>query len=174
VCLLLQMNSVIEQINNLFINVTNLKNELSYMKKIVNISPDNEEILRETELELRKMRRFFETTSTGTSLFPFGVEYVYVWELENNKYYVGYSENLTRRLDEHMSEEGSTWTKKHKPLSIIEIVRGNKNIEKQKTLQYMKEKGWENVRGAGWCLLEYKVCPPEVTKYLANSPPNSP
>lgn len=160
------MSEIIEQINTLFINVTNIKNQLTYMKKVLMLANENEEVVKETELELKRVRRFFETTTLGSSLFPFGIQYVYVWELEEGKYYVGWSENLSRRLDEHISEEGAVWTKKYSPISIVEIVRGDKQTEKMKTLQYMKEKGFENVRGAGWCQLEYKMIPPEVQKYL--------
>jgi len=160
------MTDLVEQINTLFINVTNIKNQLTYMKKILTITTENDDVIKETELELKRVRRFFETTTLGSSLFPFGTQYVYVWELDEGKYYVGWSENLSRRLDEHISEEGAVWTKKYSPISIVEILRGDKNIEKQKTLQYMKENGFENVRGAGWCLLEYKNIPVEVQKYL--------
>jgi predicted GIY-YIG superfamily endonuclease len=160
------MSEILEQINTLFINVTNIKNQLTYMKKVLSLTPENEEVIKETEIELKRVRRFFETTTLGSSLFPFGTQYVYVWELEDHKYYVGWSENLSRRLDEHITEEGSVWTKKYSPIAIIEILRGDKHTEKMKTLQYMKEKGFENVRGAGWCLLEYKSVPAEVQKYI--------
>lgn len=159
-----QYNALIEEINTLFINVTNIKNQLSFMKKILTIDSNNEEIVKETDLELKRVRRFFETTTLGSSMFPFGTEYVYVWQLEDGKFYVGYSENLSRRVDEHLTGEGAVWTKKYHPVSIIEIVRGDKEVEKQKTLEYMRLKGWENVRGSHWCQLEYKSAPLELTK----------
>jgi len=170
------MGELIDQIDSLIVNVTNIKNSLNYMKKIITIDPENDDIIRETELELKRVRRSYETTTIGSIIFPFGSQYVYVWQLEDNKYYVGWSENLSRRLDEHLSEEGALWTKKHKPLSIIEICRGDKNIEKQKTLDYMKSKGWENVRGGPWCCIEYKNIPSEVSKFcnIVKSSPNSP
>jgi predicted GIY-YIG superfamily endonuclease len=163
-----QMTDLIEQINTLFVNVTNIKDRLNYMKKILTIDSENEEIVRETEMELKRVRRFFETTTLGSSMFPFGTQYIYVWELEEGKFYVGWSENLSRRLDEHLSEEGAIWTKKYKPVSIMEVCRGDKSVEKQKTLEYMKLKGWENVRGGPWCYLDYKTAPPEVAKFCAS------
>jgi predicted GIY-YIG superfamily endonuclease len=162
------MADLIEQINTLFVNVTNIKDRLNYMKKILTIDSENEEIIKETEMELKRVRRFFETTTLGSSMFPFGTQYVYVWELEEGKFYVGWSENLSRRLDEHLSEEGAIWTKKYKPVSIMEVCRGDKSVEKQKTLEYMKLKGWENVRGGPWCYLDYKTVPPEVAKFCAS------
>jgi len=38
-------------------------------------------------------------------------------------------------------------------------------MEKQKTLEYMKSKGWENVRGGPWCFSEYKNIPVEISKF---------
>lgn len=160
-----QMTDLIEQINTLFVNVTNIKDRLNYMKKILTIDSENEEIVKETDMELKRVRRFFETTTLSYGIFPFGTQYVYVWELEEGKFYVGWSENLSRRIDEHLSDEGSIWTKKYHPISIIEICRGDKNVEKQKTLEYMKLKGWENVRGGPWCSIDYKNTPSEVARF---------
>jgi predicted GIY-YIG superfamily endonuclease len=148
------MSEIIHQINTLFINISTLKNQLQYMKKILTLMPENDEVKHETELELKRVRRMFETTTLGSTLFPFGTEYVYVWELEDDKYYIGWSENLSRRLDEHITEEGSLWTKKYNPIGILEIVRGDKQLERLKTLHYMKKKGFDNVRGSVWCAVE--------------------
>jgi predicted GIY-YIG superfamily endonuclease len=163
------MSELIEQINSLFINISTIKTHLNYMKKVITIEPNNEDILRETEKQFKHIRRSFETTLLGSSMFPFGIQYVYVWELEEGKYYVGWSENLSRRLEEHQSEEGALWTKKYKPISIIEICRGTKSIERAKTLEYMKLKGWNNVRGGPWCSIEYKKIPSEVEVFCNQS-----
>ena len=161
------MENIFERINNLIINLSNIRNQLKFMKTILGLSPNNPDILNETEQELKRLRRSLDTTILGSSLFPFGIQYVYVWELEEGKYYVGWSENLSRRLDEHTLEEGSVWTKQYKPIGIVEIVRGDKQVEKAKTLEYIKKKGFANVRGSTWCHLEYKSVPLEVQKYLA-------
>ena len=162
------MTDLIEQINNLFINVTTIKDRLNYMKNILTIDSENEEIVKETDMELKRVRKFFQTTTLCSNMFPFGTQYVYVWELEESKYYIGWSENLANRLISHISNEGAMWTKKYKPISIIEILRGDKSVEKQKTLEYMKLKGWENVRGGPWCSTEYKTIPPEVNKFCGS------
>jgi len=160
---------LIERINNLFINMSSTMNQLNYMKKMLTLS-NSEEVIKESNSELKRMTRFFELTTLGSSIFPFGTQYVYVWELEDKKYYIGWSENLSRRLDEHLSEDGAAWTKQHKPIAILEIIRGDKNLEKKKTLEYMKAKGFQNVRGSVWCCLEYSFVPKEVQKYLLGEP----
>lgn len=162
------MSDTIDQINSVIVNITNTRNHLNYMKKILAVTPDNEEVLTETQAELKRIRKFYDTTSTAASFFPFGTEYVYVWELEQGKYYIGYSENLSQRLEQHIADEGAVWTKKYKPLSIVEIVRGNKDIEKAKTLEYMKLKGFENVRGAGYTKTEYVSVPQGVQDYISS------
>jgi predicted GIY-YIG superfamily endonuclease len=88
--------------------------------------------------------------------------FVYVLELEDNKIYVGITA-YTDRISSHFLSTASSWTKKYKPKSVIEIINdADKNIEKETTLTYMRRYGWENVRGAGWtginikCPLEFK------------------
>lgn len=163
------MSDTIDQINSVIVNIINTRNQLNYMKKILAVAPENEEVLSETQAELKRIRKFYDTTSTAASFFPFGTEYVYVWELEEGKYYVGYSENLSSRLEQHTTGDGALWTKKYKPVSIIEILRGGKDVEKAKTLEYIKLKGFDNVRGAGWCKVEYLSVPLGVQEYLSNS-----
>jgi predicted GIY-YIG superfamily endonuclease len=161
------MEHLFERINNLIITLSNIRNQLKFMKTILSISPNIPDIMNETEQELKRIRRSLDTTTLGSSLFPFGIQYVYVWELEEGKYYVGWSENLSRRLDEHTTDEGAVWTKRYKPVGIVEIIRGDKHVEKSKTLEYIKKKGFANVRGSIWCHVEYKSVPLEVQKYLA-------
>ena len=48
---------------------------------------------------------------------------VYVLECINNKYYVGKSLNLERRLKEHFNGRGAKWTQKYSPTRIDKIVR---------------------------------------------------
>ena len=112
------MTDLVEEINNLFVSITTIKDRLNYMKNVLTIDSENEEIVRETDMELKRVRKFFDTT-LGSSMFPFGTQYVYVWELDDGKYYVGWSENLSNRLASHLSNEGATWTKKYKPISIL-------------------------------------------------------
>ena len=119
------MTDLIEQINNLFINVTTIKDRLNYMKNILTIDSENEEIVKETDMELKRVRKFFQTTTLGSNMFPFGTQYVYVWELEESKYYIGWSENLANRLISHISNEGAMWTKKYKQNNIIIFLMNN-------------------------------------------------
>lgn len=163
------MTDTIDLIDSVIVNITNTTNHLNYMKKVLLVAGENEEILNETQAELKRICKIYDTTLTTASFFPFGTEYIYVWELEGGKYYIGYSENLSVRLEQHTSGEGAIWTKKYKPLSIIEIIRGGKDVEKSKTLEYMKLKGFDNVRGSGWCKIDYTSIPPMVQDYISKS-----
>ena len=78
-------------------------------------------------------------------------QHIYILKLQNEKYYIGLTTNVERRLEEHCNNIGSGWTIKYKPVSIMEIITpGDKNLEKEKTIEYMKKYGYQNVRGAGW------------------------
>ena len=78
---------------------------------------------------------------------------VYVLKLQNNKYYVGYTDdtNLDARMYRHKRGYGSSWTNKHKPIKLIRVIHNvDKLKEKQITIQYMKKYGYQNVRGYVW------------------------
>jgi type I restriction enzyme R subunit len=45
--------------------------------------------------------------------------FVYVLECENGSYYIGQTENLEKRWQEHISGRGAKWTKSYKPVRII-------------------------------------------------------
>ena len=77
----------------------------------------------------------------------------YTLELENGKFYVGLTENwqsLGTRMSYHFSGRGSSWSKLHTPLRLIEAVEGNKATEQKRTIALMKEKGWMKVRGGNY------------------------
>ena len=75
---------------------------------------------------------------------------VYVLSLENNKYYVGKTDDLQRRFLEHLHGHGRSamWTKKHKPVGILETYEGADGLEEDKvTLACMIQYGIDHVRG---------------------------
>lgn len=74
---------------------------------------------------------------------------IYVLRLHQNKYYIGRTKNYLNRIEQHLAGTGSEWTKKYKPIEVVETVNQQLNFtELAITLQYMKEHGIENVRGA--------------------------
>ena len=78
--------------------------------------------------------------------------YIYVLKLKYNKYYIGKTENPKFRLASHFNSNGSSWTKKYKPIQIIELVPDCDNFDEDKyTLKYMKKYGIYNVRGGSFC-----------------------
>lgn len=91
------------------------------------------------------------------------VPVVYVLELENEKVYVGITNNLNIRLAQHWSGQGAQWTRLYKPKKILEVHYDCRTSdERQITLQWMAKKGWENVRGAGWCKSDLTRPPREL------------
>ena len=85
--------------------------------------------------------------------------YIYILQLKDNKYYVGFSENLEDRIVSHFSGDGSEWTKRHVPEKIIDVRSGGKILEKMVTLEFMCKFGWQNVRGGPWTACDLKNSP---------------
>jgi hypothetical protein len=79
---------------------------------------------------------------------------IYTLELENGKYYVGRTNVPKQRILKHFQEEGSEWTKLHKPVRILSQVKGDKFDEEKYTLIAMENYGIDNVRGGSYCKIE--------------------
>lgn len=117
--------------------------------------------LQRNEQYIPKEQFVKEVEDVSSRLFPVfvqnelfeGKEYIYVLRLEDNKFYVGWSEHLMERLKDHFfNNNGSQWTKKYKPLEVMKVYRGNKHNENLETLEMMLKHGIENVRGGKWCM----------------------
>ncbi len=76
---------------------------------------------------------------------------IYVLRLEGGKYYVGKTANPTKRIEEHFDGNGSAWTRKYKPVSIVEKRVNVSSFEEDKyTKEYMSKYGIDNVRGGSY------------------------
>ena len=81
--------------------------------------------------------------------------YIYILQLEDNKYYIGKTENPDFRLKSHFDFYGSAWTKKYKPIKVLKLISNCSNFDEDKyTKEYMKKKGINNVRGGTYCKIK--------------------
>tara|TARA_B100000768_G_scaffold15740_1_gene14559 strand:- start:337 stop:1299 length:963 start_codon:yes stop_codon:yes gene_type:complete len=77
--------------------------------------------------------------------------YIYVIQLKYGKYYIGKTNNPEFRLENHFSSNGSEWTKKYKPIKLIDLIPNCDDYDEDKiTKQYMDEYGINNVRGGSF------------------------
>lgn len=87
---------------------------------------------------------------------------VYVLICQKQKYYVGITaQRVSARFEQHTSGKGAKWTKKYKPLGIIEqyeigyMTESEATVyENEKTHELISEHGAENVRGGDLCFME--------------------
>jgi cellular nucleic acid-binding protein len=76
---------------------------------------------------------------------------IYVLRLEGGKYYVGKTNDVMKRYQEHLNGKGSAWTKKYKPVSVVKTIKNVSPFEEDKiTKEYMGKYGIENVRGGSY------------------------
>ena len=83
------------------------------------------------------------------------MEYIYVLELRNGKYYVGKTSDVDHRFQQHKNGTGSVWTRLHPPVKIIErrpVIHGMgaAQDENNTVKDYMKMFGVDNVRGGAY------------------------
>ena len=97
--------------------------------------------------------------------------FIYVLKLENNKYYIGKTNNPDLRISNHFESVGSSWTKKYKPINLIALIPDCDDFDEDKyTLKYMDKYGINNVRGGTFCeiiLSKEQIC--IITKMINGS-----
>ncbi len=77
---------------------------------------------------------------------------IYVLQLKGGKYYVGKTQNVQRRFVKHLNGEGSSWTKLHKPIKVLQTISNASAFDEDKTVkEYMARYGIKNVRGGSYC-----------------------
>jgi len=80
---------------------------------------------------------------------------IYVLRLEAGKYYIGKSDCVIKRYEQHMQGNGSAWTRKYKPVSLEKTIKNVSPFEEDKvTKEYMSKYGIENVRGGSYVEVE--------------------
>ncbi len=93
-------------------------------------------------------------------------QYVYVLKLENNRWWIGKNKNPSSRINKHINKMGSMWTRDNKVIGEEELLEDADLTEI--TLKYMKEYGWENVRGTCFNNMPEKYIPKKIKDYIYN------
>jgi predicted GIY-YIG superfamily endonuclease len=80
---------------------------------------------------------------------------VYILRLEGGRYYVGKTENVMNRYQQHLSGSGSAWTRKYKPIAIAKIIENTSSYDEDRYVkEYMNNYGIQNVRGGSYVQME--------------------
>lgn len=76
---------------------------------------------------------------------------VYVLKLQQDKYYIGFTQNFDKRIAAHQSGNGALWTKKYPMIELLEYFQDVPfDLENEITQKYMSQYGWRNVRGGNY------------------------
>jgi len=153
-----------------------LKKECQYKQQllqnivdIVDIVP--RELVERQIRQVEQSQSFLSTTTPAPILDYFvkeGPGHVYILRLQGDAhaehyYYVGFTQDLSKRLYDHFHGDGATWTKLHPPLHVMKILEGQKTEERTTTIDMMKTYGWQTVRGYCWCSQHLKAPPRELS-----------
>lgn len=76
---------------------------------------------------------------------------VYVLRLEQDWYYVGWTEQLPHRLFQHFNGRGSAMTKAFPPIEVVDVVVGGKDKEREVVARYL-EQGYAVKGGHDCCV----------------------
>ena len=77
---------------------------------------------------------------------------IYVLKCSNNKYYIGKTlSDVNKRFNIHKKGQGAIWTRKHRPVEILNVYKNCDHFDEDKyTKIYMDKYGIENVRGGSY------------------------
>ena len=76
---------------------------------------------------------------------------IYILKLQNGKYYVGKTNNIEQRIKQHKNGNATSWTTKHKFISVEKIIPDANIFDEDKyTKIYMDKYGIDNVRGGSY------------------------
>ena len=90
---------------------------------------------------------------------------IYIIRLEGGKYYIGKSDNVMNRYQQHIDGNGSAWTRKYKPISLEKIIKNVSSFEEDKiTKEYMSKYGIDNVRGGSYVEIKLSEFPIDALK----------
>ena len=81
---------------------------------------------------------------------------IYVLLCEQEKYYVGRTtQSIPQRFKQHLDGNGSAWTRKYKPLYVVEKKKNASEWDEDAYVKrWMKSKGIDNVRGGSYCQMK--------------------
>ena len=80
---------------------------------------------------------------------------IYVLRLEGGHYYIGKSDNVAARYQQHLNGKGSAWTRKYAPVALVKTIEGASPFDEDKiTKEYMAKYGIEKVRGGSYVEVE--------------------
>ena len=76
---------------------------------------------------------------------------IYILRLKDGRYYIGKTDNVAKRFQEHMNGNGSAWTRKYKPVELVlTIMNASPFDEDRYTEEYMERYGTDKVRGGSY------------------------
>jgi cellular nucleic acid-binding protein len=76
---------------------------------------------------------------------------IYILLLTGGRYYVGKTNNIARRYQEHLNGSGSSWTRKWPPTTLVKTVDATSPFDEDKTVkEYMAKYGIDKVRGGSY------------------------
>ncbi len=116
------------------------------------------------EKTLRKLHRYGYFCQVKASKQQFAAQALvrYVLELRDGKYFVGCTRDLKRTLRKHEYGRGAEWTKKYKPVGLVQAdpfetpmgsVRNRRDVDPL-VIECFGRYGYENVRGGSFSAVD--------------------
>jgi cellular nucleic acid-binding protein len=92
------------------------------------------------------------TAKAKATANPFSRSFhVYVLKCQERKWYIGKSNNVLQRFEDHVASKGANWTRIYRPIRIEKVYDDADVFEEDRvTKEFMVKYGVENVRGGSY------------------------
>ena len=96
--------------------------------------------------------------------------YVYVLELEENRYYVGKTLHPDFHFNREFTSYAPEWTNRYRPIKLLELVSFSSLYDVDRyVIKYMKKYGMDNVRGGDFYKFELDIDTRRVLTHMINN-----
>lgn len=115
------------------------------------LNKNQKNLSRDHQNKMEKMILKYNTVQYNYYLFIMTT--IYILKLQQNKHYVGRTDDIKSRLNKHVNGKGSYWTMKYPPLRPLKVtIIKNCNVfdEDKYTLMMMAKYGVDDVRGGSF------------------------
>ena len=95
--------------------------------------------------------------------------YIYALKCQQNKYYIGKTNNPMVRLESHSNANGCAWTKMYKPIELVALIPDCDDYDEDKyTRKYMDKYGIDNVRGGSFVSMKLEQSELDLLTKMSN------
>ena len=141
--------------NKVYLGKTTLKSALEQLKFVGSETSHGSCIAASAKTNTNRRKSNSKIHCNSSQANAGSQVFVYILQLQHGKWYVGITENMERRMLQHMSSTASSWTRLYPVVRVHEVSavadESKVGVESRRVAELMWRHGVNQVRGAEHC-----------------------